>query len=73
MARQINYDDDIFYLTFLVKRMRDGIRLDLDESLFTEHIRGDISFVEEAITHIHRNLINNELMIRRGEYLSTLR
>ena len=72
MARQINYGDDIFYLTFVVKRMRDAIRLDLDGDLFSDHLRDDVRFVDETIGRVHHTLIENPLMIRRAEYLTDL-
>ncbi len=48
MTRKINYEDDLFALSLLVRGLRDIAGLEVDADLFAERIAADARFVDDA-------------------------
>src|SRR4030066_308687 len=72
MVNIIHYDDDIFYLTHTVKRLFDGIKLELDATLFLNKILEDIAFVSRSIEFFLESLRSSKLKVNRLNYLKNM-
>ena len=72
MQNRIHYEDDLFYLTLVIKNLREGFRLPLDAEFFREKALDDLRFVEATLRRFSDNLQENSLLIRRAEYLHSL-
>lgn len=72
MGERFYYDDNIFYLTEIIKNLRDGLRLDISPRLFLDKTVEDLLFVESALTGLYTSLTKNELLIKRAEHLRRL-
>jgi hypothetical protein len=48
MTRTINYEDDLFALSLIVRGLRDIARLDVDADLFAARVAEDALFADEA-------------------------
>ncbi|NNM53805.1 MAG: hypothetical protein HKM05_03685 [Spirochaetales bacterium] len=72
MQNQIHYEDDLFYLTLVIKNLREGFRLPLDREFFREKFLFDLRFLQETLLRFTDTLKQNSLLIRRAEYLHSL-
>jgi len=48
MTRKINYEDDLFALSLIVRGLRDIARLEVDAELFSGRVAEDALFADEA-------------------------
>ena len=69
MAKKINYEDDIFYLIVLIRRLGEGLKLDLDTHFFLDKIADDLFFIDETMEKISTSLESNIHLIKREKYL----
>ncbi|MFP4642766.1 MAG: hypothetical protein ACLFM0_00270 [Spirochaetales bacterium] len=72
MAARVNYEDNIFFLSAIIKTLSTGMSLDIDSEIFREKVVEDIAFVHSTITRLHDSLRNNVYLIRRTEYMREL-
>ncbi len=72
MAARVNYEDNIFYLSTIIKTLSTGVSLDIDSNIFREKVIEDIAFVHSSITRLHNSLRDNAYLIRRTEYMRDL-
>ncbi|HCM27132.1 MAG: hypothetical protein A2Z99_11715 [Treponema sp. GWB1_62_6] len=72
MAKRIQFEDDIFYISLIVRNLCDCLALDLDPDLFLERTVNEISFVERALDRMSIELIANDRLIERNEQLQNL-
>jgi hypothetical protein len=72
MINIIHYDDDIFYLTYTVKRLFDGLKLELDASLFLNKLLEDIAFVSRSVEFFLESLKSTKLKVNRLNYLKNM-
>ncbi len=72
MINIIHYEDDIFYLTSMVKRISDGIKLELDTSLFLNKILEEIAFLSRSIEYFMESLQSTKLKVNRLNYLKNM-
>lgn len=72
MDETIYFDENLFYLNEIINTIADGVRLDLETSLFSDKIVSDVLFVEHALTLLSDALIENELLIHRSDDLRRL-
>ena len=72
MTTQTNYDDNIFYLQFLIKTLRSGLRLDIDPDYFRDKTVEDIFFIDRTIQQIYEALKANNYLINRADHLREL-
>ncbi len=72
MQNRIHYEDDLFYLTLMIKNLREGFRLPLDSEFFQEKALSDLRFLQTTLHHFFDILKENTLLIRRAEYLHSL-
>jgi hypothetical protein len=72
MIENIHYDDDIFYLSLMVKTIGDSFRLKVDPIWFSDRILEEILFVDTTIQKIYSLLRDNRNLIKRLDYLHSL-
>ncbi len=69
MTKKINYEDDIFTLSLLVRNLSDILKLEIDAEFFRERIDGDIAFIDATARRIHESLAESPVFLKRQEYL----
>ena len=69
MTRKINYEDDIFTLSLLVRTLGDVLKLEIDPEFFRERVETDISFLDSATNRIHQSLAASPFFLKKTEYL----
>jgi alkanesulfonate monooxygenase SsuD/methylene tetrahydromethanopterin reductase-like flavin-dependent oxidoreductase (luciferase family) len=72
MTRKINYEDDLFALSLVVRGLRDIARLEVDADLFADRLADDASFVDAASVRILSDLRASPFLVHRLEYLRSL-
>ncbi len=72
MAVQINYEDNIFYLTTQIRNLKNGIKLDIDPDFFKDKFVEDILFIDSGLRKIFQSLTRNAYLIHRNDYLRSL-
>jgi hypothetical protein len=72
MTRKINYEDDLFALSHIVRGLRDIARLDVDAELFADRVVDDASFVDAAAARVFAGLRASPFLVHRAEYLRSL-
>ncbi|MCD6122725.1 MAG: hypothetical protein J7K04_12880 [Spirochaetales bacterium] len=73
MTKQINYEDDIFYLLLIIKRLSDGLKLTIDADIFSGKIVDDILFLDEAVDKVAGLLKESQTFIKKEENLRNLK
>jgi hypothetical protein len=72
MEKQINFGDNIFFLTLILKDLSSGIRLSLDNDMFLDKLVEDIFFLERSIEKVFELIKERVLLIDRLEHLKNL-
>ena len=72
MVNIIHYEEDIFYLTHTVKRLYDGLKLELDASLFLNKVLEDVAFVSRSIEFFLESLRSGRLKVNRMAHLKNV-
>ncbi|MFP4509369.1 MAG: hypothetical protein ACLFNQ_04495 [Spirochaetaceae bacterium] len=72
MAARINYEDNVFFVSTLIKALSTGIVLDIDHAFFGEKLLHDITFIHDTLCTLNQSLRENVYLIRRTEYMRSL-
>jgi hypothetical protein len=72
MTRKINYEDDLFALSLIVRGLRDIARLEVDADLFADRVADDASFVDAAAVRALAGLKASPFLVHRTEHLRSL-
>ena len=72
MTNIINYEDDIFYLAHIVKKLSDGIKLDIDPHSFKDKIYEEILFINNTTGNLFNSLKKSQLKINRDLLLKNM-
>lgn len=72
MRNTIHYEEDLFYLTLLMKTLREGLQLPLDSEYFQTKLLGDLEFAGDTLDKLFLTLKENTSLIHRSEYLYNL-
>jgi len=73
MTKRVNYEDDIFFLLLLLRRLKEGLKLKIDMEHFGSKIVDDVLFIDEKIETLLNLLKNQTLLLREEEYLIDLK
>ncbi len=73
MTKRVNYEDDIFFLLLLLRRLKEGLKLKIDMEYFGSKIVDDILFIDEKIEMLLNLLKGHTLLIKEEEYLIDLK
>lgn len=72
MAPRVNYEDDIFFVSTIIKSLSNGIALEIDPDFFRDKVVEDIAFVNTTLNRLNDSLQENVYLIRRAEYMREL-
>ncbi|MCG8452350.1 MAG: hypothetical protein MI717_04100 [Spirochaetales bacterium] len=72
MPEKIHYDDNIYFLTALIRALNDAVRLNVDADYFADKVLEDSLFVDASIQKMHTSVNENPHLIRRNSYLHSL-
>jgi len=72
MTKKINYEDDIFAISLLLRGVSDIVKLDIDAEFFVERVDGDIRFIDSAIRRVFQSLSSGPFFLKRHDYLKDL-
>jgi hypothetical protein len=72
MNKQLNFEDNIFILNTIIRQISDIICLDVDLELFLKKTIDDMSFMDNALAILWKNLSDNRLLIDRDDELNKL-
>lgn len=72
MPEKIHYDDNIFFMTALIRTLNDAVKLDVDADYFADKVLEDTLFIDTAIQKIYGSLNENMHLIRRNSYLHSI-
>jgi hypothetical protein len=72
MPQMIHYQDDLFFLSVLVKALDAGLSSEADPEYFRERVAGDLFFLDGSLKNFRALLAQNALLIDRPEYLKLL-
>lgn len=72
MKSNINYEDNLFFLTLQLKNLRESFHLSMDADFFMDKIIEDLKFLDATLGRIYSTLKENTSLIKRSEYLHAL-
>jgi len=72
MAEKIHYDDNIFFMTALIRTLGDAVNLNVDAEYFAEKVLEDTLFLDTSIQKLYGSLKENNHLIRRDHYLHSI-
>jgi hypothetical protein len=72
MAEKIHYDDNIFFMTALIRTLDDAVKLSVDADYFADKVLEDTLFIDSSIQKLYSSLKNNLHLIRRNSYLHSI-
>ncbi len=72
MAEKIHYDDNIFFMTALIRTLDDAVNLSVDADYFADKVLEDTLFIDTSIQKLYSSLKENTHLIRRDVYLHSI-
>jgi hypothetical protein len=72
MTKKINYEDDIFALSLLLRGVSDIVKLDIDADFFAERVDGDIRFIDSAMRRVFESISSGPFFLKRQDYLKDM-
>jgi len=72
MPEKIHYEDNIYFLTALIRTLDDAVNLNVDAEYFADKVLEDTLFIDTAIGRIYGSLKDNVHLIRRNAYLHSV-
>jgi hypothetical protein len=69
MPDKIHYEDNIFFMTALIRTLNDAVKLNVDADYFADKVLEDTLFIDTSIQKIYGSLKENNHLIRRNSYL----
>ncbi len=72
MPQRIHVQDDLFFLTIMLKALKDGMSLEVDAEIFQAKVVEDLCFLDASIRSIHGFLCQNPRLIDRQDHLHSL-
>jgi hypothetical protein len=72
MTENVNYEDNLYFLSRTIDLLDQGARLNLDRELFYEKILDTLFFTDRILQNIFANLTENNYLINRNIYLHSL-
>jgi hypothetical protein len=72
MPEKIHYDDNIFFMTALIRTLNDAVKLNVDAEYFADKVLEDTLFLDSSIQKIYGSIKENTHLIRRNPYLHSI-
>jgi hypothetical protein len=72
MNENVNYEDNLFFLSQMIGLAEKSVKLKLDNNFFYSKIVDDIHFIDRTLQFIFKDLSENNYLINRNQYLHSL-
>ena len=72
MTEKVHYEDNLFYLSLMVKLCEKSRQLDISPVFFHEKNLKDLLFLHQTLQRIYSELTVNKFLINRDQYLFSL-
>lgn len=72
MYKRIRYDDNIFFLSSMIRILLDAIKIKVDAEYFAQKIFEDIIFIDSSICRMYDSLKKNNNLINRKNHLHSI-
>ena len=72
MIMKVHYEDNLFFLSTLVKALKTGLAQDIDPEFFIDKVIEDIFFIDSSLAKTFNTLKSSTHLIKRKEYLRVL-
>lgn len=72
MTKQINYEDDLFALTLMVRNLSDILKLDADPTFFRDKLASDLFAVDAIMARVSAALQECGTFVKRNDHLREL-
>ena len=72
MTENVNYEDNLFFLSQMIGLTEKSVKLKLDNKFFYDKIAEDIRFIDRTLQFIFKDLSENSYLINRNQYLHSL-
>ncbi len=72
MTENVNYEDNLFFISRTIDLLNQGAALNLDRDLFYEKTMEFLLFTDKTLQNIFRDLTENSYLINRNLYLHSL-
>jgi len=72
MNEKVNYEDNLFYISMMIKNIKQSFKLNLAEEFFSERQAEEIIFIFHSLQKFLKDLSDNSYLINRNQYLYTM-
>lgn len=72
MAKKIHYDDNLFYIREIIKSLKKGFSVEIDNDYFMDKVIEDIYFIDAILRRLCANLFEHDQLIKRPEVLRSV-
>lgn len=72
VTEKIHYEDNIFFLTMMIRTTSNAIKLNIDADYFADKVLEDCFFISSSIQKIYISIKDNKRLIRRNIYLHSV-
>lgn len=72
MSSPVNYDANIFFASQIIRILRQGTSLGIDDGLYLDKVMEDILFIDEVLKTLYTRLGNTQQLMNRDQYLRDL-
>jgi len=72
VTKHINYEDDIFALTLMVRNLLDIVKLDADPAFFRDKLASDLFAIDAIMTRLSEALAECGTFVKRTEHIREL-
>lgn len=69
MNQKTHYENDLFYLTLMIKTIDNSFKIKLDKELFFDKIVEEMLFIDVILQKLYTSLRDNKNLINREDYL----
>lgn len=69
MKSMRGYEESLYFLGLMCRRLREGLTLGLDPELFQERFLDEIDFIDSVLDRIQVALVEEQHLIQKNEYL----
>ena len=69
MSEKVHYEDNLFFLLTDITRLKNGLKLSIDNDFFARKILEDLFFIDASLSCHYQLLKENPYLIRRRDYL----
>jgi hypothetical protein len=73
VKKEINYEDNLFFLVSQIEQLSKLLKLNLDGDFLCDKYILDVTFFDKTLTRIEKSIVENNKLINFPQYLQLLR